>query len=71
MSKYLVDWLVKILSFQITWLTFTLVSVGHTTYLQSRPANPEDDNEQSGWEQLPYKEDGAEDQVAFFTQFIT
>ena len=36
----------------------------HTHHLLSRPADSEDENEQAGGEKLPYKEDGAERQVA-------
>lgn len=37
----------------------------------SRPANPEDEDEEACWEKLPYKEDGTKDQVSFVTQFVT
>ena len=42
-----------------------------TNYLLSGLANPEDEDEQTGWEQFPYEEDGTEDQVATVAQFIT
>lgn len=37
--------------------------------LLSRSANPEDEDEQPGREQLPYEEDGPESQVPPVTQF--
>lgn len=40
-------------------------------YLLGRLTNPEDEDEQTGWEQLPYEEDSTKDQVATVTQLIT
>lgn len=37
----------------------------------SRSANSEDEDEQTGWEQLPYEEDDAKGQVARVAQFTT
>lgn len=37
-------------------------------YLLSRLANPEDNDQQTGWKQLPNEEDGTEGQVAFVSQ---
>lgn len=50
---------------------FSLVHSLCPEYLLSRPANSEDEDEQTGREQLPYEEDDAEGQVSSVTQFIT
>lgn len=50
---------------------FSPVSVRCADYLLSGLANPEDEDEQTGWEQFPYEEDGTKDQVATVAQFIS
>ncbi len=55
----------------LIWWTLGPVSVRCANYLLSRSANSEDEEEQTGWEQLPYEEDGAKGQVAPVAQFTT